>query len=270
EAALAGGEPVIVATVVAVGEVARLTAGDKMLVRRDGTREGSLGADDLDGPVADAAAEMFTVIPRVAMQTIYLGQDGSAVTRRSMAREGDAEVMVQLFEAPSRLVIVGGGHVGLALATIGEFTGFSVTVIDDREEFAQRDRFPMVDEVVAADAGDALDAIKMDANTYVVLVSRGHRQDEEALRHSVGRGAAYVGMIGSRRRTSTVLRHLLEEGFEPAALDAVSTPIGLDIGAETPEEIAVAIVAELVLVRRGGTGRRMRALLGSHAEDGVE
>jgi xanthine dehydrogenase accessory factor len=270
EGALAGGEPVIVATVVAAGAVARLTAGDKMLVRRDGTREGSLGADDLDGPVSDAAAEMFTVIPRVTMQTIYLGQDGSAVTRRSMAREGDAEVMVQLFEAPSRLVIVGGGHVGLALATVGEFAGFSVTVIDDREEFAQRDRFPMADEVIAADAGDALDAIEMDANTYVVLVSRGHRQDEEALRHSVGRGAAYVGMIGSRRRTSTVLRHLLEEGFEPAALDAVATPIGLDIGAETPEEIAIAIAAELVLVRRGGTGRRMRAQPGSHAEGGVE
>jgi xanthine dehydrogenase accessory factor len=238
------------------------------LVRRDGTREGSLGRDDLDRPIAEAAAEMFTVIPRVTMQTIYLGHDGAAVTRRSMARDGDAEVMVQLFEAPSRLIIVGGGHVGLALATIGEFTGFSVTVIDDREEFAQRERFPMAEQVISADAEDALHTIEFDANTYVVLVSRGHRQDEEALRHSVGRGAAYVGMIGSRRRTATVLRHLLEEGVERAALDVVATPIGLDIGAETPEEIAVAIVAELVLVRRGGTGARMRAALASLPSDG--
>lgn len=266
ETALAGGEPVVVATVVAAGHAASLeglAAGEKLLVRRDGTREGSLGRADLDGPIAQAAAEMFTVIPRVTMQTVYLGADGAAVTRRSLAREGDAEVMVQLFEAPSRLIIVGGGHVGLALATVGEFVGFSVTVIDDREEFAQRERFPMADHVIAADAEDALHSIEFDANTYVVLVSRGHRQDEEALRHSVGRGAAYVGMIGSRRRTATVLRHLLDEGVAPSALDAVATPIGLDIGAETPEEIAVAIAAELILVRRGGTGARMRAVLAS-------
>lgn len=270
ETALAGGEPVVVATVVEAGEVARLAAGEKMLVRRDGTREGTLGGDGLDATVVEAATEMFTVIPRLMMQTLYLEDDGSAVTRRSMAHAGDAEVMVQLFEAPVRLVIVGGGHVGLALATVGEFTGFSVTVIDDREEFAQRERFPMAEAVIAADAEDALHTIEFDANTYVVLVSRGHRQDEQALRHSVGRGAAYVGMIGSRRRTATVLRHLIEEGFEPAALEAVATPIGLDIGAETPEEIAVAIVAELILVRRGGTGARMRAGLASVPAAGDE
>ena len=91
-----------------------------------------------------------------------------------------------------------------------------------------------------------------------MLVSRGHRVDEDALRHSVGRGAAYVGMIGSRRRTGTVLRHLLEEGFDSDALEAVSTPIGLDIGAETPEEIAVSILAEMIMIQRGGSGERMQ------------
>jgi len=167
--------------------------------------------------------------------------------------------MLQLFESPSKLVVVGGGHVGHALATIGEIAGFAVTVIDDREEFANRDRFPMAEHVICAEVEDALDGIELDSNSYVVLVSRGHRVDEEALRHSVGRGAAYVGMIGSRRRTSTVLRHLLEEGLDRDALDAVSTPIGLDIGAETPEEIAISILAEIIMVQRGGTGERMRA-----------
>ena len=260
ERALAGGAPVVVATVVEAGEGGALIPGHKLAVDRTGARRGGCGDAEADALLAEIAGEMFSTLPRVTMQTVYLGGSDRAVTRRSQARPGDAEVMLQLFEAPARLVIVGGGHVGLALATIGELTGFSVTVIDDRPEFANRDRLPMADEVIAADAGEALDGLKLDANTYVVLVSRGHRQDEEALRHAVGRGAAYVGMIGSRRRTATVLRHLEEEGVPRPDLDGVSTPIGLDIGAETPEEIAIAILAEVILVRRGGQGGRMRAV----------
>ncbi len=258
EAALAGAEPVVVATVVEGGEPQWLTPGDKLSVHRDGTRRGSLGSSVVDDAVATAASEVFTILPRIEMQTLYLGPDGRVVDRRSQAQDTDAQVTVQLFEAPARLVIVGGGHVGLALATVAELTGFSVIVIDDRVEFANRERFPMADQVIAEDAGEVIPTLGLDANTYVVLVSRGHRYDEEALRASVGRGAAYVGMIGSQRRTSTVLRHLGEEGFDQAALDAVSTPIGLDIGAETPEEIAISILAELIMFRRGGDGGRMR------------
>ncbi|MDA0815122.1 MAG: XdhC/CoxI family protein [Chloroflexi bacterium] len=260
EAALGGGEPVAVATVVDGGASAWLNPGDKMAVGRDGTRRGSLGVEAVDEVIASASNDVFTVIPRIEMQTLYFAQDGRAVTRRSQAQAGDAQVTLQLFEAPARIVIVGGGHVGFALATAAELTGFSVVVIDDREEFANRERFPMADQVIAEDASEAIPRLGLDANTYVVLVSRGHRQDEEALRASVGRGAAYVGMIGSARRTGTVLRHLAEEGIAPAALDAVSTPIGLDIEAETPEEIAISILAEIIMVRRGGQGGRMRRL----------
>lgn len=258
EAALGGAEPVVIATVVSSGEPAWLTAGDKVAVRRDGGRVGTLGSPEVDEVVAAASGEIFTVIPRIEMQTLYLAPDGRAVARRSQASPGDAEVTLQLFEAPARMLIVGGGHIGHSLATIAEFSGFAVTVIDDRVEFANRERFPMAEHVIAEDAGVALPALGIDANTYIVLVSRGHRQDEEALRAAVGQGAAFVGMIGSQRRTSTVLRHLEEEGFDQAALDAVSTPIGLDIGAETPEEIAVSIMAEVIMKRRGGDGGRMR------------
>ncbi|MEX2374633.1 MAG: XdhC/CoxI family protein [Dehalococcoidia bacterium] len=258
ESALEGGEPIAVATVVEPGEPGWLNPGDKMAVRRDGTRLGTLGSEAIDEIIASASSDVFTVIPRIEMQALYLAPDGRAVTRRSQAQAGDAQVTLQLFEAPARLVIVGGGHVGLALATVGELTGFSVIVIDDREEFANRERFPMADQVIPEDAGEVIPRLGLDANTYVVLVSRGHRYDEEALRASVGQGAAYVGMIGSARRTGTVLRHLEEEGFDRAALDAVSTPIGLDIGAETPEEIGISILAELIMFRRGGDGGRMR------------
>jgi len=212
---------------------------------------------DVDAAVSDAGVEAMSAFPRVEVQTLYVSADGAVSDRRHRAVEGDAQIMLQQFESPARLIVVGGGHIGLALAQIGELLGFRLTVLDDREEFANRERFPMAEEIITAELGPALDAIALDGSCHVVLVSRGHRQDEEALRHSVGRGAAFVGMIGSRRRTATVLAHLFEEGFERADLEAVSTPIGLDIGAETPEEIALSILAEIVMRRRGGSGERM-------------
>ena len=257
ESALAGGTRLVVATVVEPG-AGTLVPGAKLSLAADETTLGTLGGDALDEAVCAQAREMLTTVPRVTMQTLYVSPDGGLSDRRSQAGPGDAEVMLQLFESPSKLVVVGGGHVGHSLAVIGEIAGFAVTVIDDREEFANRERFPMAEHVICAEVEEALDGIELDSNSYVVLVSRGHRVDEDALRHSVGRGAAYVGMIGSRRRTGTVLRHLLEEGLDRDALEAVATPIGLDIGAETPEEIAIAILAEIIMVQRGGSGARMR------------
>lgn len=259
EAALAGGPLVVTATVTAAGDPPVATPGDKVLVGRDGHRLGTLGEPALDEAVHEVALAALTEFPRIVLQTLYFGRDGRAVTRRSQAQPGDAEVMVQVFEAPARLIVIGGGHVGLALATIGEFVGFDITVMDDREEFASRERFPMAEHVIAGDTTEALDAMTFGSTDYIVLVSRGHKQDEDALRHSVGRGAVYIGMIGSRRRTATVIQHLAEEGYPREALEAISTPIGLDIGAETPEEIALAILAEIVMLRRGGDGSRMRA-----------
>ena len=145
------------------------------------------------------------------------------------------------------------------LAQIGEIVGFEITVLDDREEFANRDRFPMAEQIIVAEPASGLDGLVLDGSSYLVMVSRGHLLDAEGLRHCVGREAAYVGMIGSRRRTQTVLQSLLDDGFDRDALDAVHTPVGIDIGAETPEEIAVSILAEMILVRRGGGGGRMAA-----------
>ena len=257
EAALEGGPAIAVATVTGSGEPPWLTPGDKLLVRLDGGRLGGIGDPAVDDAVVESAAQLHTAFPRVGVETLYVSLDGRTTTRRHESRLGDAELMVQIWESPVRLIVVGGGHVGFSLATFGEQLGFAVTVIDDREDFANHERFPMAEHVLYGEIGEQLDSLTLDQTAHVVLVSRGHLQDEIALRHAVAQSTGYLGMIGSRRRAATVLQHLTEEGIDPAALNAVSTPIGLDIGAETPEEIALSILAEIVMLRRGGTGARM-------------
>jgi xanthine dehydrogenase accessory factor len=257
ERALDGGPPVAIATVTDPGEI-EASSGAKMLVRPDGTSLGSLEGS-LDQAVREAAVSQLETLPRVMAQMLWVNPQRGASERRSASAEGDTQVMVQLFESPARLVIVGGGHIGYALAQMAALLGFELYVLDDREEFANEERFAMAENVYAGDLGEGLDAIELDGSDYIVLVSRGHQQDEQALRHVVRRGAAFVGMIGSRRRVRTVLEHLLSEGFDREQIEAVHTPIGIDIGAETPEEIALSILAEIVLVRRNGGGGRMVA-----------
>jgi len=257
ESALAGRPAVAVATVVASGAQA-LALGAKLLVRRDGSVVGALDGGPVDAAIREAAVEALEARPRLESQPLYVDATRGAVTRRSQAREGDAQLMLEIYEAPGKLLVVGGGHVGLALATIGDIVGFQVTVVDDREEFANAQRFPMAREAHSGEIGAILDGLAIDERTHVVMVSRGHTLDELALRKTVSRGAAYVGMIGSRRRTETVLQHLANEGFSVDDLGAVRTPIGLDIGAETPEEIALSILGEILMLRHGGSGRPMR------------
>jgi xanthine dehydrogenase accessory factor len=249
-----GGASVAVATVVrAPGTPA---AGSKLLVRQDGSRLGSFGGGDVEDAAAQDCHAALTRLPRIHAETIYYRGDGSRVERRA-AGEDAVEVLIEVTERPATVLIVGGGHVGQALATVAAHTGFSVAVVDDREAFASEERFPMADRVICGDVVESLRKFPIDGTTYVVLVSRGHKVDELALREAATRNAAYVGMIGSVRRVSTVLTHLAREGIPREALERVHTPIGLDIGAETPEEIAVSIMAELVLMRRGGSGRKL-------------
>lgn len=252
-AATAGGPPVVTATVITAprhgGEAA---VGAKLLVRSDGSRLGSLGGGALEAAVVE---QCLAAISRHAVETLRFTATGALVDERHA--DAAYEVLIEVIEAPARLVIVGGGHIARALCTIGALAGFSVTVIDDRPEYAYPERFPEADRVICGDFEETLKALESDSNTYFVMVTRGHKQDELSLRVVLGKPWAYAGMIGSKRRTGAVLQHLEEEGFPRALLDRVNTPIGLDIGAETPEEIAVSIVAELIMVRRGGTGRQM-------------
>jgi len=251
---------VLVATIIAAPADGAPGAGEKLLLRPDGSKIGDFGGGAFEAAVLEACREALTTFPREPIQALYYRPEGQRIHRLDAKGGADAyEVMVEIVEAPATLLVVGGGHVGLSLATIGEHVGFSVAVLDDRDMYATAERFPMADRVMCGDFVELLREFPIGPTTYIVLVSRGHKQDETALRAVVTRGAGYVGMIGSKRRVSTVLRHLAEEGFPADALERVYTPIGFDIGAETPEEIAVSIIAEIICLRRGGSGRPMRA-----------
>ncbi|HKY59455.1 MAG TPA: XdhC family protein [Gemmatimonadota bacterium] len=169
---------------------------------------------------------------------------------------GGLELYVERVTPPAELVIVGAGHIAQPLSRIGSLLGFRVTVVDDRPDFARRDRFPDADRVVVADFAEPFAGIPIGPRTHVVLVTRGHRYDYDCVRALAQAGAepAYVGMIGSRRRVRAAFEQLAAEGFDGERLSRIHAPIGLDIGAETPAEIAVAIAAEMILVTRGGTG----------------
>jgi xanthine dehydrogenase accessory factor len=255
-AALEGGDLVATATIVRApvqsgAAPERSAVGAKLLVRPDGSRLGSLDGGPLDEAVAAECRAAFSASPRLNVQSLYYTADGRGVHRLDEEAGAAYQVMIELFEAPARLVVVGGGHVGLSLAEMGAHVGFSVTVVDDRPEFASRGRFPWADQVLCGDFVEVLRKLEITPTSYVVLVTRGHRLDELALRQVVTSPAAYVGMIGSKRRSATVLQHLADDGYPVEALERVRTPIGLDIGAETPEEIAVSILAEIIQARRG-------------------
>jgi len=251
-----GASAVAVATVVRAPDSGVPAMGEKLLVRADGSRLGALGSRALEEAVVADCHAALTRRPREQVQSLFYQADGTRLHRLEAGAD-EFEVMIEVTERPATLVIVGGGHVGQSVAAIAAQAGFSVVVLDDREAFASRERFPMADQVICGDFVEELRRFPIDANTYVVLVSRGHKQDELSLREVVRSDAAYVGMIGSLRRVSTVLTHLSREGHPREVLERVHTPIGLDIGAETPEEIAVSIVAELIAVRRGGTGAKL-------------
>ncbi len=170
---------------------------------------------------------------------------------------GEVDVFAEVLPPTPALLIVGAGHIAQPLSVACALMDFSVTVIDDRPEFANESRFPGVDRIVVDDFALALSRVTVTVDTYAVLVTRGHVHDRHALEHMLTTPARYIGVIGSKTRIRTLMSSLREEGFEPQELERIYAPIGLDLAAETPSEIAIAIAAEIVDVRRGGRSKHM-------------
>ncbi len=219
----------------------------KMLVRDDGSIVGTIGGGCVEAEVWQAAREvMESEKPRTL--TFDLNQDPKYDT--GLVCGGTLEIFVEPILPPADLYIFGAGHVAASLYQVARIAGFDVTVIDDRETYANRERFPEAHQVIAEDFEKAMAQVTPNESSYVVIVTRGHRDDMRMLRWAVQTPARYIGMIGSRRKTISIFKELQQEGLPAHLFDRVNAPIGLDIGAITPEEIAVSITAELIASRR--------------------
>jgi len=235
-----GGHPVSLAIVVNSKEDGP-ALGTKLLLRSDGSVTGSLGSAELDAQ----AIEIAQRVADVGSNESFSVADGS-------------EVFVEGFTTPPTLVMVGGGHVGKATADLAHSLGYRVYLVDDRPEFCNEERFPYAEERVIATYDKWTDHLELNVNSFVVVATRGHRYDDMALESALKTRARYVGVLGSRRKTIMIYRRLLQQGVPLERIKEVYAPIGLNIGALEPEELAVSIMSEIIMVRRGGDGGQMQ------------
>lgn len=216
--------------------VVRILSGDNQLVSvYDGELHPPIPDKELGAKVLGSVRALREKA-RIADLVDVMDEKGSVVT-----------LALEIIRPEPELLVFGGGHVGQAVALIGALTGYRVTVVDDREEFASRQRLPdPAINLVVSDYARASELVSISTNTAVVIVTRGHQYDELCLKNVIGSSASYIGMIGSRKRVLSVFKKLAGEGVSESALKRVHAPIGLSIGARSPQEIGVAIVAEII------------------------
>jgi xanthine dehydrogenase accessory factor len=243
----AEGEEVALVTVVSASGSTPREEGAKMLVKADGSILGTIGGGSLEAQVIEEAVK---VIKQGKPKRLHMSLTAKEAEEAGMICGGELEVFIEPILTPPTLYIFGGGHISLSLAKISRLLGFKIAVIDDRAEFASTDRFPEVDILLAEEFSKSFPRLKIDKSSYIVIVTRGHQHDELVLEWAVGTPAKYIGMIGSKTKNETIFSHLLAKGISKERLDRVHTPIGLAIEAQTPEEIAVSILAEIIKVRR--------------------
>jgi xanthine dehydrogenase accessory factor len=218
----------------------------RMLVREDGSSLGTVGGGCVEADVWAAARE---VMHKEAPRKIVFHLNNEATYDNGLICGGTVEIFIEPILPQPILYLFGGGHVSTAVAKAAQAVGFGVGVIDDREAFANSRRFPMAQEIFTS-YDDAFAKLQPNSSSYLVIVTRGHKEDMRVLAWAVRTPARYVGMIGSRRKVLSVYKALEKEGYTMEEFERVFAPMGLDIGALSPEEIAVSIVAELVAVRR--------------------
>jgi xanthine dehydrogenase accessory factor len=241
------GQKCAVATIVQVNGSIPSYESAKMLVREDGSMVGTIGGGCVEAEVWNAAREVIeTEKPRHL--TFSLGQD--AAYDNGLICGGQLNIFVEPVTPQPRAYIFGGGHVSKSISKVANMAGFSTVVVDDREAFANAERFPEADATYAEPYEDVFSKLPVTSSTYLIIVTRGHRDDMRVLRWAVTTEARYIAMIGSKRKTISVVHELEKEGFSRDMFGKVFAPMGLEIGAETPEEIAISVVAEMIALRR--------------------
>jgi xanthine dehydrogenase accessory factor len=241
------GQKSALATIVQVNGSIPSFESAKMLVREDGTFAGTIGGGCVEAEVWTAAREvMETEKPKHL--TFTLGQD--AAYDEGLICGGQLNVFVEPVIPQPRAFIFGAGHISKSLSKVAKLAGFETVIVDNREAFANRERFPEADEVHAGEYEDVFAKLAINPTSYIVIVTRGHRDDMRVLRWAVETPAKYISMIGSKRKTISVVHELEREGMKREHFERIFAPMGLEIGAVTPEEIAVSVVAEMIAVRR--------------------
>lgn len=238
------GAAAVLVTVVESRGLERFGSGAKCLVRDGRVVLGSAPDPELERTLLREAAAR-------------LSEERSGLVSVETASGGQADVFFEVMPAPPKLVVVGAGHIAVPLVKMAKLMDYHVVVIDDRILFANRERFPEADEVVVGDMARTVKDLDVTPSTYVVLITRGHKYDEPCLRELLHRPAKYIGMIGSKRRIKACFERFEEEDVSEDLISRVYAPIGLDIGTETPEEIGLCILGEIIKVRRGGNARSL-------------
>jgi len=247
-ALLAEGKSFVAAKVTRCGAGGGLAPGDGWIILASGRVDGPRASDELKAFLSEKGRDVLS--SREARSFRFIAGGGGAAAAGGAFQ---ADVFFDPLTVPDSLIVAGGGHIAVPLADMAAQAGFRVIVVDDRREFSERARFPGAHEVVTAPFAGFFQGLKHGPSAYVVIITRGHRYDRECLEAVVDKDLAYIGMIGSRRRVKTVLDHLAEAGVPREKLADIHSPIGLDIGALTPAEIAVSILSELIAVRRLGS-----------------
>jgi len=246
--ALDRGESAALVTIISTTGSTPQRVGAKMLVFADGRIVGTIGGGCYENDAFWKAREAIT---SRRPQVVHYELSDDFAQETGLICGGQMDVYIEPIEPSPELYIVGAGHVGFHLAKLAHEVGFRVHVVDDREKFANADRFPHAAEVVAEDIPVWIARSNIPAHAYVVIVTRGHTNDLEALRALAPRELRYLGLIGSRAKVARIYDQLVSDQMPSELLKHVHAPIGLDIGAVTPQEIAVSILAELIAVKHG-------------------
>jgi len=240
------GEGGVLATVISSKGSAPRKAGAKMLVKSDGSFIGTVGGGGVEKQVLEKAAEVIrTGVPL----TVYFDMSGTG-RDAAMICGGQVEVFLEPIRAGETLYLFGAGHIGQATSSVGKKLGFRVVVVDPRPEYNNTVRFPDADRLVVKDYQAAFPELSITGDDYIIIYTPGHLQDETCLRLAVGTDAKYIGMIGSKKKALEIKKRLIDEGISREKVEQAHTPIGIEIGAETPEEIAISILAEIIKVKR--------------------
>src|SRR6202035_1367304 len=241
------GQKCAVATIVQVNGSIPSYESAKLLVREDGSMIGTIGGGCVEAEVWNAAREVMQQ-ERARQMNFSLGQD--AAYDNGLICGGQLSVFVEPVVPQPRAYIFGAGHISKSISKVATLAGFSTVIVDNREAFANRERFPEADEIHSEEYEEVFPKLTIRDTSYIVIVTRGHRDDMRVLRWAVETNAKYIAMIGSKRKVIGVVKELEKDNVPRAAFERIFAPMGLDIGAITPEEIAISIVAEMIAMRR--------------------